>query len=109
MKKANLVDLISILKGEEVAEERKTEILKDLEEEQAKGAVKSEATRQAYAELKTKVFDVLKREGREMTANDLAVETGASINKIAYGFSRMWGAEVVINDTVSPKTYRLPE
>lgn len=94
MRKVTLENIAKILRGENV--EDQAAVLAEVEAELAKGAEKAEANRAAYAEMETKVMDVLRGATTALTAQDIADETGITRGKIVYGLTKLWKDKVEV-------------
>ena len=81
------------------------EVRMELNAELSKGQAKSDANRQAYAEMHDKVMQALADASAPVTAQELAEETGIVRGKIVYGLTHYWVDEVVKDTTGKTTTY----
>ena len=105
MKKSSLQSLVSYLNGEAV--ENIAEIKAEIEAELAKGQAKAEANRAVYAELHDQVMEVLRNATAPVTAQEIATELGIARGKIVSGLTRLWSAEVKVDNSGKANTYTL--
>ena len=98
----SILSLISTIDTPE-AEEVRTEISAEL----AKNKAKADTNRELYAGYHEKVMDVLQRETKPLTAQDIADETKIARGKIVYGLKNYWADEVEVDSSGKANTYRL--
>ena len=98
----SILSLISTIDTPE-AEEVRAEVSAEL----AKGKAKADANRELYAEYHEKVVEVLARENKSLSAQDIADETGIARGKIVYGLKNYWTNEVEVDSSGKANTYRL--
>ena len=106
MKKATMNTILSLIATIDTPEAEA--VRAELNAEIAKGKEKADANRVAYAEYHEKVVEALRdADGKPVTAQDLADETGIARGKIVYALTNYWADEVEVDKTGKQNTYRL--
>ena len=103
MKKASLESLVSLLNGEAI--ENADAIKAEIEAELAKGKAKADANRAVYADMHDVVIETIRTANAPVTAQEIADATGLSRGKIVYGLTKLWSAEVVVDNSGKANTY----
>ena len=105
MKKSTMQTIVDYINANGV--EELAEVRDELNAELAKGKEKADANRAVYAEIHDKVVEVLTREGKPLTAQEIADETGVARGKIVYGLTNYWADEVERDQSGKACTYAL--
>lgn len=105
MKKAYLESLVSLLDGNAI--ENADEIREAIVAELDKGKAKADANRALYAEMHGPVIEAIRSANAPVTAQEIADATGLSRGKIVYGLTKLWSAEVTVDNSGKANTYTL--
>ena len=105
MKKASMETLVTYIDNHNV--EELFGIKDELTAELAKGKAKADANRAVYAELHDQVMEVLRNATAPVTAQEIATELGIARGKIVSGLTRLWSAEVKVDNSGKANTYTL--